>query len=234
MPRNAQKQYLLPAGSLAQPNTTVRSSPYNQAMQDIASDLNTPRPVSAGGTGVTTAAAAREVFGAISLEDIEAMFRAMVMPFPMETPPDGWLICNGQAISRTTYAALFAIIGESYGAGNGSTTFNLPDYRGVFLRGLDQGRGVDTGRTLGSYQEDDFKSHTHTGSAASGGGHTHNYSVIGLSSGSQLQGGSGWGPVGATETTGSGGTHTHALSVSSAGGAESRPKNVAVVYCMKY
>lgn len=47
-----------------------------------------------------------------------------------------WFLCNGQAISRTTYAALFSIIGTTYGAGDGSTTFNLPDYRGKFLRGL--------------------------------------------------------------------------------------------------
>jgi len=48
----------------------------------------------------------------------------------------GWLLCNGQAVSRTTYAALFAIIGTHFGSGNGTTTFNLPDYRGKFLRGL--------------------------------------------------------------------------------------------------
>ena len=47
-----------------------------------------------------------------------------------------WFLCNGQAISRTTYSKLFSIIGTNYGAGDGSTTFNLPDYRGKFLRGL--------------------------------------------------------------------------------------------------
>jgi len=49
---------------------------------------------------------------------------------------NGWLLCNGQAVSRTTYASLFSIIGTNFGAGNGSTTFNVPDYRGKFLRGL--------------------------------------------------------------------------------------------------
>lgn len=67
--------------------------------------------------------------------------------------PAGFLDCNGAAINRTTYSALFAAIGTVYGAGNGSTTFNLPDFRGEFLRGYDNGRGVDTGRGIGTYQE---------------------------------------------------------------------------------
>ena len=49
---------------------------------------------------------------------------------------DNWFLCNGQAVSRTKYADLFALIGTNFGAGDGSTTFNLPDYRGKFLRGL--------------------------------------------------------------------------------------------------
>lgn len=66
-----------------------------------------------------------------------------------------WLKDNagsGAAVSRTTYAALFAAIGTTFGAGNGSTTFNLPDLRGEFLRGWDDGRGADTGRVFGSSQ----------------------------------------------------------------------------------
>lgn len=66
--------------------------------------------------------------------------------------PFGYLKANGAAVSRTTYSALFALIGITFGAGDGSTTFNLPDLRGEFLRALDDGRGVDTGRALGSAQ----------------------------------------------------------------------------------
>lgn len=66
--------------------------------------------------------------------------------------PAGYLELAGQAISRTTYSALFALFGTTYGAGDGSTTFNLPDLRGEFVRGWDHGRGVDSGRTLGSFQ----------------------------------------------------------------------------------
>lgn len=66
--------------------------------------------------------------------------------------PDGYLELAGQAISRTTYSALFALFGTTYGDGDGSTTFNLPDLRGEFVRGWDHGRGIDTARTLGSPQ----------------------------------------------------------------------------------
>lgn len=78
----------------------------------------------------------------------------VVFPYAGPTPPTGWLLCDGSAVSRTTYARLFAAIGTVYGVGDGSTTFNLPDLRGEFLRALDNGRGVDTGRTLGSAQTD--------------------------------------------------------------------------------
>ncbi|MCS5748470.1 tail fiber protein [Klebsiella quasipneumoniae subsp. quasipneumoniae] len=69
------------------------------------------------------------------------------------TAPTGWLKADGDAVSRTTYAALFAAIGTTFGAGDGSTTFNLPDLRGEFIRGWDDGRGVDASRTFGSAQK---------------------------------------------------------------------------------
>ena len=75
-----------------------------------------------------------------------------VYTFAGSTVPTGWLKCNGALLSRTTYASLFAVIGTTYGAGDGSTTFALPDLRGEFVRGVDDGRGVDAGRTLGSAQ----------------------------------------------------------------------------------
>ena len=75
-----------------------------------------------------------------------------VYTFAGSTVPTGWLKCNGALLSRTTYAALFAVIGTTYGAGDGSTTFALPDLRGEFVRGFDDARGIDSGRTLGSSQ----------------------------------------------------------------------------------
>ena len=93
--------------------------------------------------------------------------------FAMATPPPGWFRANGAAVSRTVYAALFAKIGTVYGTGDGVNTFNLPDPRGKFVRVLDDGRGIDPGRLLGSSQADETRSHTHNASASGAGGHTH-------------------------------------------------------------
>ena len=80
--------------------------------------------------------------------------------FACSTPPSGWLKANGAAVSRTTYATLFAAIGTAFGAGDGRTTFNLPDLRGEFLRCLDDGRNIDRGRRLGTAQGDAIRNIT--------------------------------------------------------------------------
>ena len=77
-----------------------------------------------------------------------------VTAFAGQSAPSGWLECNGLAVSRTGNASLFSAIGTSFGNGDGSTTFNLPDLRGEFIRGWDNGRGVDSGRSFGSTQLD--------------------------------------------------------------------------------
>ncbi|WP_414500070.1 phage tail protein [Zymobacter sp. IVIA_12111.31 C1] len=75
-----------------------------------------------------------------------------VIHVAMSNAPEGYLAANGSAVSRQTYARLFAAIGTTFGGGDGSTTFNLPDLRGEFIRGWDNGRGVDSGRQIGSWQ----------------------------------------------------------------------------------
>ena len=132
-----------------------------------------------------------------------------VITFASSTAPNGYLKCNGALVSRTTYAALFAAIGTTFGAGDGSTTFKLPDLRGYFVRGWDDSRGVDTGRTLGTTQEDELKSHSHT------------TSVYHTNIGGIYYGGTG-GNMGATSGT------------NATGGTETRPKNIALLYCIKY
>lgn len=92
-----------------------------------------------------------------------------VLHFAMAAAPAGWLVCNGAAVSRVTYAALFAAIGTLYGAGDGATTFKLPDLRGEFIRGADGGRGVDAGRVLGAGQAEGMKNHGHGFEAYRGG-----------------------------------------------------------------
>ena len=80
--------------------------------------------------------------------------------FASPTLPAGWIKANGAIVSRTTYAALFAAIGTTWGAGDGSTTFQLPDLRGYFLRVWDDGRGIDSGRALFSAQGDAIRNIT--------------------------------------------------------------------------
>ena len=80
--------------------------------------------------------------------------------FAMDYAPQGWLKANGAALSRTVYAALFAAIGTRFGAGDGHSTFNLPDLRGEFPRFWDDLRGVDAGRVLGSWQSDAIRNIT--------------------------------------------------------------------------
>ena len=72
--------------------------------------------------------------------------------------PMGYLKANGASVSRTTYSRLFSAIGTLWGAGDGSTTFTLPDLRGEFIRSWDDGRGVDSGRGIGSFQNQSWKS----------------------------------------------------------------------------
>jgi microcystin-dependent protein len=134
--------------------------------------------------------------------------------------PSGWLVCDGSEISRGTYSDLFIAMGVSWGEGDGSTTFNLPDLRGRFLRGVDEGAGNDpdrssrtalntggnTGDNVGSYQNDQFKSHNH--GITTGG-----------SFGNQV-----------LRKDGSSSTST---STNNAGGTETRPKNAYVYFIIK-
>ncbi|MET3602207.1 phage tail protein [Martelella mangrovi] len=83
-----------------------------------------------------------------------------VAMFATPSAPSGWLKADGVLLSRTAYAGLFAAIGTRFGAGDGSTTFALPDLRGEFLRGWDDGRGVDGSRALGSVQSDAIRNIT--------------------------------------------------------------------------
>lgn len=157
----------------------------------------------------------------------DATFMAgMVAHFHATNVPAGWLKANGALISRVTYAALFAVIGTTYGAGDGSTTFALPDLRGEFIRGADDGRGIDSGRVLGSAQTDAMQGHKHP---------VHAYNQSGSNGGSAAF---------ATNTTAvSFGQHASALAQDATTdgvngtprtAAESRPRNIALLACIKY
>lgn len=98
---------------------------------------------------------------ATALNNLQSAMVGAVAHFAQATPPAGWVKANGQALSRADYSVLFAAIGTSYGVGDGSTTFNVPDLRGEFIRGVDDGRGVDASRVLGSAQGGQVEEHVH-------------------------------------------------------------------------
>jgi phage-related tail fiber protein len=142
-------------------------------------------------------------------------------------PPPGWLKRNGAAVSRTTYAALFAAIGTTYGAGDGSTTFNLPEARGEFDRGWDDGRGIDTGRVRGSAQADAEQGHSHQ--VQSGIATTLGPAYTGIVVGAYQS----------TENMSSRGTVATTMASDGANGtpriaAETRPRNVAYLPIIKF
>lgn len=160
------------------------------------------------------------------------------MAFAQDACPEGWIVADGSSANRTTYAALFAAIGTMYGAGNGTTTFYLPDYRGQFLRGWAHGAATDPdsairanrgdgtlGDAVGTRQEDAFQGHNHSASTDA----KKDTAWQGLSQGgaSVVQYfGSASVSVGAPTSDGvSGGPRLS---------SESRPKNVAVLYCIKH
>lgn len=135
-----------------------------------------------------------------------------VKAWPSSTTPTNYLLCNGAAVSRTTYAHLFAKIGTTHGQGDGSTTFNLPNYQGRFLRGVDNtagndpdkasrtamGTGGNTGNAVGSVQGHAFQSHNHSipssstnaapgNNVSSTGGAVNQTSVTGVGGGNETR-----------------------------------------------
>jgi phage-related tail fiber protein len=137
----------------------------------------------------------------------------MIAHFARNTAPSGFLKANGAAVSRTVYARLFAAIGTTFGTGDGTTTFTLPDLRAEFIRGWDDGRGVDTGRAFGSAQGHQFEDHQHDTRGS-----------IQAASGSFATALNAGGTV----------TNTGTLAISGSRGAETRPRNIALLTCIKF
>lgn len=133
--------------------------------------------------------------------------------------PSGFLKANGAAISRTTYANLFAVVGTTYGSGNGSSTFNVPDLRGEFIRSWDDGRGIDSGRSFASSQTDAFQGHRHSINGRAG-------SVPGPCGQCVPFYTTGGASIGDPTSDGTNGTPRTA--------SETRPRNLALLACIKY
>lgn len=136
-----------------------------------------------------------------------------VQAFAMNSAPSGWLAADGSNVSRATYASLFSAIGTTYGAGDGSTTFALPDLRGYFVRGSGTNSDATAAGTFGVKQADALKEHSH---------------IIGVRSNAT---GFGTGIVAA----GNNGTiNSDTQRTYLEGGTETRPKNIAMLYCIKF
>jgi microcystin-dependent protein len=168
----------------------------------------------------------------------------VIIAFGGTTAPAGWILCDGSPVSRTTYSGLYSAIGNNYGSGDGSTTFNLPDLRGRFLRGADNGAGNDpdaTGRvalnsggasgdTVGSVQGDQFASHNHTGTTTGGvilPPPTQQNTGTAVSAYSNP-------PYISFQWGGNPLSYDRSLAIDNSGGNETRPKNVSVNYIIKY
>jgi hypothetical protein len=188
--------------------------------------------------------------------------------FPNANAPQGFLKLNGARVSRTLYSALWSYAQASgnlasseaskkdgqFGPGDGTNTFSLPDLRGLVVRSLDEGKGHDANRALGSFQDSQNKQHSHGVNevAHSHGvndpGHSHSNVASGVSVGYRNAGGANGGYVGSVSLNFNGWTAaSHSgISIQSAktggitilqdadGGAETRVKNVALLACIKF
>jgi microcystin-dependent protein len=198
-----------PAGSVAATTVQAAIEELDTEKAPLASPAFTGTPTAPTATaGTNTTQVATTAFVSTAAAEIVTVPIGTVSWFAGNAAPTGYLKANGASLSTTTYAALFAAIGYTFG-GSGSS-FNVPDLRGEFIRGWDDSRGVDSGRVFGSAQADDLKSHTHdvaltTASRNPGVATAQTYSI----------------PGGTTATT-------------STGGTETRPRNIALLACIKF
>lgn len=202
MPRSG-GTYSLPPGYLAVTGQTVQATQHNGPLEDLAASMTNSLPrdgtapmqgeLPMGSNKITGLAAGTASNDAATVSQANAAVPVgTVTFFAGSTAPTNWLLCYGQAVSRTTYAALFSAIGTTYGTGDGTTTFNVPDMRGRVGAGKDDMGGTAASRltsaksgvaggTLGGaggVQEHALTAsqngpHTHT---TTDPGHSHQYS----------------------------------------------------------
>lgn len=174
-----------------------------------------------------------------------------VIAFAGASIPENFLPCDGRAVSRTVYANLFAVIGTTHGQGDGSTTFNIPDYRGRFLRGIDGLAGNDpdkasrtamntggaTGNNVGSVQGDMYGSHTHIQDAHNHSQNAHSHGIAtGNANANNVTNLSSTAARTQTNNTDSAtATNNPATATNqNSGGNETRPKNAYVNFIIRY
>ncbi|MBK5539364.1 tail fiber protein [Pseudomonas sp. TH05] len=196
---------IIPDGVNGTPRFGTETRPRNLAVMWCIKAWNAP--VNQG--NIDVAALVKELAALKSATPVGA-----IVAIPKADVPPGYLELDGSVQSTATYPDLAAYLGTTFNTGGeGAGNFRLPDSRGEFLRGWDHGRGVDAGRALGGYQLDMLKSHTHEYSPMRGSGVVNSVSnKISAQSDANADNGA---------TTGA------------TGGAETRPRNLAIMWCIK-
>lgn len=222
-------------------------SQHNPAFLDVAQALTNSldrdgtggmrAPLNMGGYRVTNAAPGENPSDLATLGQA-GLPAGVVLDFAGSVAPTGYLLCYGQAISRTVYAALFAAIGTAFGAGDGTTTFNIPDARGRVAAGKDDMGGVAANRltspvnglTLGAVggaqshtlTTAQLAAHTHDGSTTNNGAHIHDLNGGWSAANNDAGGVAGFINAGTivSPNTGSAGDHSHVFTTNTAGGGD--------------
>ena len=200
------------------PNTKIKSSEVNSNFAQIGEELS------------LTQGTVEQLNQTVSVGVVPT---GAIFWFPIDTPPNGYLICDGTAVSRSTYAALYTVIGTKYGTGDGTTTFNLPN--------LADGRFVKGALSAGYPADAVVGTHSHTGTIG-GGVHQHTY---GLASTHTVQNyGYNYAPgasacdgvnISTEYTPGGEGAHAHSLTIyNNAENAVNAPKSLSLLPCIKY
>ena len=204
-----------PTGNIAATTVQAAIEELDTEKAPLASPTFTGTPAAPTATaGTNTTQVATTAFVSTATAGIVTVPIGTVSWFAGNTAPTGYLKANGAAISRTTYSTLFTAIGTTFGVGDGSTTFNVPDLRGEFIRGWDEGRGADSGRGFGSYQGDEFRSHSHIHKSANGNGGGTTPAMRTL-----------WANLYDSDNT---------AEIQNTGGTETRPRNIALLACIKF
>ncbi|MEO1951397.1 phage tail protein [Thioclava sp.] len=181
---------------------------------------------------------ARQVLGVPSLPQMYALVPpGAVMDFAMEAAPSGWIECDGRELDRTTYTGLFAAIGTVWGDGNGVDTFNVPDLRGEFRRSWDHGRGIDAGRGFATHQGDRMQNHFHGTGVFNASSNDDWYGILRKWAGSMVMrwvaGESGSNRTATKTVAADDAKATGTTDQVTVAGTETRPRNVAVLTCIK-
>ncbi|MGU3399139.1 phage tail protein [Brucellaceae bacterium D45D] len=249
MPFDSNGKYSLPPIYKATTGEKVLAEQHNIPFEDVAQALSqclkrdgsTPaiRNLSMSGFLITDLGDAKNPRDAVSKKLLDAAVPVgETKIFAGDTPPQGWLLCFGQAVSRTTYAALFAVIGTKFGVGDGGSTFNLPDMRGRVPVGRDDMGGPAANRITAAVSgingvvigasggeqgvvlsEAHMASHKHEGFTNAAGNHAHNISTNNNTNAGRngIRAGD-TGPQGVTQASDAAGDHTHYFETNLKGG----------------